>query len=83
MSEPSTKANSIETISAGILHWTIQDKRINNRSDSYAIELPEGTVLIDPLPLTDEALQQLKNVMAICLTGRFHQRSAWRYQTYF
>jgi hypothetical protein len=83
MSEPSTRAEAIESISPGILHWTVYDNRINNRSDSYAVEIPEGTVLIDPLPISDEELKQLSNVIAICLTGRFHQRSSWRYQYYF
>ena len=80
MTEPDARATEIESISPGILHWGIQDNRINHRSDSYAVETPKGTVLIDPLPLEEHLLSELGEVQAICLTGRFHQRAAWRYQ---
>jgi len=83
MSEPDTLAKSIESIAPGILHWSLLDNRIHNRSDSYAIETPEGKVLIDPLPLEDHLESQLEDAEAICLTGRFHQRAAWRYQKQF
>lgn len=83
MSEPSTRAQEITEVVPGILHWFLQDDRINSETHSYAIVSEEGTVLIDPLPLEEEALTSLENVTAICLTGRFHQRSAWRYQEYF
>jgi glyoxylase-like metal-dependent hydrolase (beta-lactamase superfamily II) len=42
-----------------------------------------GTVLIDPLPLSDDALERLLPVEAICLTAQCHQRSAWRYRQRF
>lgn len=83
MSEPDARAAEIETISPGILHWGILDNRINNRSDSYAVETPRGKVLIDPLPLEEHLLSELGEVQAICLTGRFHQRASWRYQQHF
>lgn len=83
MSEPDARAAEIESISPGILHWGIQDNRINHRSDSYAVETPKGTVLIDPLPLEEHLLTTLGEVQAICLTGRFHQRASWRYQKKF
>ncbi len=44
---------------------------------------PEGKVLIDPLPLTDQALAEIGQVAAICLTQGYHQRSAWRYRKLF
>jgi glyoxylase-like metal-dependent hydrolase (beta-lactamase superfamily II) len=83
MSEPTTRAKSVEEILPGLFHWTLEDDRIHSRTHSYAISSEEGTVLIDPLPLEAAALTSLKNVKAICLTGRFHQRSAWRYQKQF
>jgi glyoxylase-like metal-dependent hydrolase (beta-lactamase superfamily II) len=83
MSEPDMNATEIESISPGILNWGIHDNRINHRSDSYAVDTPKGTVLIDPLPLEDDLLSELGEVLAICLTGRFHQRAAWRYQQQF
>jgi hypothetical protein len=42
-----------------------------------------GAVLIDPLPLADDALEQLAPVEAICLTSQCHQRCAWRYRDRF
>ena len=83
MSEPNATATSIEEVAPGIYHWTVEDDRIHNRSDSYAVETPEGTVLVDPLPLEENLFETMKSVVAICLTGRFHQRAAWRYQKKF
>lgn len=83
MSEPTARADEIQELPSGILHWTVPDDRIGARSDAYAILTPEGTVLIDPLPLTDRALGELGRPTAICLTIQSHQRSAWRYRTMF
>lgn len=86
MSEPKTKADNVKEISSRLYHWKIHDDRIQFRSDSYAIRTDDGIVMIDPLPLTQEALEKLQesgDIKAICLTGRFHQRAAWRYQQKF
>ncbi|MBA7595015.1 MAG: MBL fold metallo-hydrolase [Calditrichaeota bacterium] len=81
MSEPKTKADRIQLLNPWLYHWMVSDDRIDNfRSDAYAVLTPEGKVLIDPLPLTDEALAEIGKVAAICLTGSQHQRSAWRYR---
>jgi len=78
MSEPTSFANQVNTVVPGIVHWTTQDDRIGFRSDAYAVETPDGKVLIDPLPLSPEAVDSLGKVAAICLTEGQHQRSAWR-----
>ncbi len=84
MSEPKAKADRIQLLNPWLYHWTISDDRIDNfRSDAYAVLTPEGKVLIDPLPLTDEVLAEIGKVAAICLTGSQHQRSAWRYRKAF
>ena len=84
MSEPKAKADRIQLLNPWLYHWSIPDDRIGNyRSDAYGVLTPEGKVLIDPLPLTDEALAEIGKVAAICLTGGQHQRSAWRYRTAF
>lgn len=80
MSEPKTVAERVEQVVPGVLHWTVHDDRIDFRSDAYAIVTEEGIVLIDPLPLTQKAMSALGRVSAICITGGFHQRSAWRYR---
>ena len=81
MSEPKAKADRIQPLTPWLYHWTVPDNRIDNfRSDAYAVLTPEGKVLIDPLPLTDEALAETGKVAAIYLTRGCHQRSAWRYR---
>jgi glyoxylase-like metal-dependent hydrolase (beta-lactamase superfamily II) len=83
VSEPKTVAPRYEEVAPGILHWTVQDNRIDFRSDCYAIVERGRTILIDPLPLAESYLDRLGTVTAICLTGSCHQRSAWRYRRRF
>jgi glyoxylase-like metal-dependent hydrolase (beta-lactamase superfamily II) len=77
MSEPRTRAETLVTIGAGLDHWTILDERIDFRSEAYAVGHADGTVLIDPLPLSDELARSLEPVQAIVITGGFHQRACW------
>lgn len=84
MSEPKAKADRIELLNPWLYHWSVPDDHIGNyRSDAYAVLTPDGKVLIDPLPLTDEALAEIGKVAAICLTGGQHQCSTWRYRKAF
>ncbi len=78
MSEPRARADAAEEIAPGVWHWRVHDERIGFVSAAHALRGPEGTVLIDPLPLADEALAALGPVVAICLTTSSHQRSSWR-----
>ena len=80
MSEPATRADRIDRVVPGVRHWSIHDDRINFRSDAYAVDGPEGAVLIDPLPLTEAAFEELGPVAAIVLTSGHHQRSAWSFR---
>jgi hypothetical protein len=80
VSEPKTVAESFQEVVPGVWCWTIHDERIDFVSTAHALTSPEGTVLIDPLPLVDDALAELGDVSAICLTAGTHQRSAWRYR---
>jgi glyoxylase-like metal-dependent hydrolase (beta-lactamase superfamily II) len=79
MSEPNVVAETVEEVLAGVWRWHIWDNRIDFESDAHAIS-DRTTVLIDPLPLRDEALKRLEPIVAICLTAACHQRSAWRYR---
>lgn len=89
MSEPDGEAEDISIILAAgnaaptVWHWQLQDERIGGESHAYAVSGPRGSVLIDPLPLAEAALQRLVPVQAICLTAACHQRSAWRYRRRF
>jgi glyoxylase-like metal-dependent hydrolase (beta-lactamase superfamily II) len=80
MSEPHDRAKLIEALAPDLLHWSVFDDRIDARSESYALKIPGGTILIDPLPLAKEAVPALGKVVAIVLTIQSHQRSAWRYR---
>jgi hypothetical protein len=80
VSEPRTIASAVEPVVPGVWRWGIHDDRIDFRSDAYAVAGPDGAVLVDPLPLAEDALAAIGPVAAICLTGAHHQRSAWRYR---
>ena len=67
----------------GVWRWRVWDDHIDFESDAHAVSDRTGTVLIDPLPLRDEALKRLEPIIAICLTAACHQRSAWRYRRSF
>lgn len=83
MTEPSARATFIETVVPGLIHWSLDDDRIGSRTHCYGIKTDQETILIDPLPLAVMVEHLLEDVTTICLTGRFHQRSAWRYQEKF
>ena len=80
MSEPEAVADHVKTVVPGIWHWHVWDDRIDGPSHAHALTTAEGTILIDPLPLAQEALRRLEPITAICLTAACHQRSAWRYR---
>src|SRR5688500_14182460 len=80
VSEPKTVASEIEDVVPGVRRWAIHDERIDFLGAAYAVTTDDGVVLIDPLPLEDQALASLGNVEAIVLTCGSHQRAAWRYR---
>lgn len=80
MSEPKAVAESIHEVVPGVWLWSIHDERIDFISTAHAVSGAEGTVLIDPLPVDDDAFSELGDIRAICLTAGTHQRSAWRYR---
>ena len=82
--EPKTRATKIESLSPWLRHWTIADERLAGyRSDAYALETPEGLIVIDALPLEDHLMQELAGVVGIFLTHANHQRSAWSFRRAF
>jgi hypothetical protein len=80
VSEPKAVAESIHEVAPGVWWWSIHDERIDFISTAHAVSSASGTVLIDPLPVDDDALAELGDIHAICLTAGTHQRSAWRYR---
>ena len=83
MSEPRGQARVLEHTLPDLLHWWLNDDRIQFRSDAYALLTDAGSILIDPLPLDESLLPRLAPIHAIVITGGFHQRSAWRYRERF
>jgi glyoxylase-like metal-dependent hydrolase (beta-lactamase superfamily II) len=83
VSEPKTVAASVEEVVPGVRRWSIHDERINFVGAAYAVTTGDRVVMIDPLPLEDEALAELTPVEAIVLTCGSHQRCAWRYRRAF
>lgn len=81
MAEPKARANKIEHLFPWLLHWTIADERISGfRSDAFAVQTPDGLMVIDPVPLEDSLKAQLRDAGGIFLTHGNHQRSAWRFR---
>jgi glyoxylase-like metal-dependent hydrolase (beta-lactamase superfamily II) len=80
VTEPDAVAASVEGVAPGVWHWLVPDDRIGAWSAAHAVASDEGTVLIDPVPLSPERLAGLGEVSAICITAGTHQRSAWRYR---
>jgi hypothetical protein len=85
VSEPKATARELLDIAPGVVGWHLQDERIGGvTSGAYAVRAQNGgSVLIDPLPLADDALLRLEPVAAIVLTAATHQRSSWRYRERF
>jgi glyoxylase-like metal-dependent hydrolase (beta-lactamase superfamily II) len=79
VSEPRAVAKTIEEVVPGVWHWSLADERIGGYvGSSHAVRGEVGSVLIDPLPLADSALERLLPVDTIVLTAGTHQRSSWR-----
>lgn len=78
MTELPVVARHVEEVTPDVLHWRIENALIGGEwSSAYAVRSDDGYVLIDPVPLADEALDALGPVAAIVLTAATHQRSAW------
>ena len=85
MTEPPVTADHVEEVVPGVLHWRVANPNIGGgTSASHAVRTGSGeTVLIDPVPLADDALEALGPIAAILLTAATHQRAAWRYRRRF
>ena len=79
VSEPKAVAHETWEVVPGLWHWNLDDERIDGFiGASHAVATEEGTVLIDPHPLAEDALAGLGELAAIVLTASVHQRAAWR-----
>jgi glyoxylase-like metal-dependent hydrolase (beta-lactamase superfamily II) len=79
VSEPKALAREAREVVPGLWHWNLDDERIGGFiGASHAVATEEGTVLVDPHPLAEDALAGLGAMAAIVLTASVHQRAAWR-----
>ncbi|MCI0574325.1 MAG: MBL fold metallo-hydrolase, partial [Myxococcaceae bacterium] len=71
MSEPRAHATRTVEVVPGIRRWSVRDDRIGGAdSEAYAVLDDDGAVvLVDPLPLSEGALNALGPVTAIVLTA--------------
>ena len=84
MSEPKARASRANIVFPWLLHFTIEDDRIDNfRSDTYAIKSSDGLVVIDPVRLEDDLVHEVAETKHVILTAGHHQRSSWRYRKEF
>ena len=66
MSEPQAVAESVEEVVPGVWHWHVADERIGGHiSSAHAVRADGGVVLVDPLPLSADALAGLGDVTSI------------------
>src|SRR5512134_1984801 len=63
MSEPKAVAGTVEEVVPGVWRWHVWDDRIDFESDAHAVSDEGGTVLIDPLPLQENAPKKLEPIM--------------------
>jgi len=81
MTEPQETAAACDLVIEGLYHWRIANSAIGGHiSSSHAVIVGNESILIDPVRLADDALEQLPRPAAILLTARCHQRAAWRYR---
>ena len=80
MPELAGVAMLVDEILSRSYRCTMHDDRIDDERDRYVIIEKGRTILFDPLPMSDQGLNQLDPVEAICLTASCHERSAWRYR---
>jgi glyoxylase-like metal-dependent hydrolase (beta-lactamase superfamily II) len=79
VSEPKAVAQEAWQVVPGLWHLNLDDERISGFiGASHAVATDEGTVLIDPHPLAEDALVGLGAIAAIVLTASVHQRASWR-----
>ena len=84
MTEPRETAAEVEVVAEGLYHWRIHNSHIGGAiSSSHAVTSGEGSVLIDPVRLEEDALATLPQPSVILLTARCHQRCAWHYRSRF
>jgi glyoxylase-like metal-dependent hydrolase (beta-lactamase superfamily II) len=72
-------AEEFQALSDTLYHWSVYEPSVKTEIGCSAFKLPSGFVVIDPVPLADEAWQELlalAPLRAILLTNGNHVRDA-------
>lgn len=72
-------ASEIELIAPGLRFWRVYDPAVKAELYATALTVAESTYLVDPVPLTLDALAELSSKCAIAgvvVTNENHQRAA-------
>jgi glyoxylase-like metal-dependent hydrolase (beta-lactamase superfamily II) len=72
-------AEEIHQVNERLLFWQGYDPKVKTDLCSHAIRTPEGWVIVDPIPVADELLEDIKSsgdVAAIVITSVNHERAA-------
>lgn len=79
-------AEEFQTVTPRVFSWQAYDPRVKCDLSSVAILTDDGLVFVDPIPLRDEALEELMEghlPTAIVLTSGNHERAADAYRKRF
>src|SRR5688572_20804715 len=79
-------ADEFQAITPRLFCWQAYDPSVKTDLSSVAISSTEGLVFIDPIPLCDDALEELTNdrkPTAVVLTSANHERSSTEYRRRF
>ncbi len=84
MTEPREIAETAREVVPGLFYWQIHNSNIGGAiSSSHALGLDGGSVFVDPVRLSDDALAALPRPSAVVLTAKCHQRASWRFRREF
>ena len=81
-----TAAPEIEPIAPGVSIWRAYDQSVKAELFSTALQTGAGTYLVDPIPLDEEAIEELSadhKVIGIVVTNENHERAAARFAKRF
>jgi len=73
------RADELQAVSDTLFHWSVYDPSCKCEVDSIAVKVASGLVVVDPVPLDDEAWAELtvaSPLRAILITSGNHARNA-------
>src|SRR2546428_1215040 len=81
-----SSAAELQKVGSGLFLWQAYDPKIKAELFSTAIFTPSGYFLVDPIPLADPALDQLRDaggVSGVVITNSNHWRASSQFAERF